>query len=67
MCLALVSPAAALDFDGFKLIPSLRYTGEYDDNVLRQSSGAKSDFISTVSTGLAAQLRLGGSGQLSAA
>jgi len=67
MCLALVSPAAALDFDGFKLIPSLRYTGEYDDNVLRQSSGAKSDFISTVSTGLAAQLRLGGSDQLSAA
>ncbi len=65
-CLALTSTARAFDLDGFKLIPSLSYTGEYDDNVFRKPSRTRSDYINTVAPGLAARLRLGGSDELSA-
>lgn len=65
-CLAVTSVARGFDLDGIKLIPSLSYTGEYDDNVLRQRSRTNSDYINTIAPGLALQLKLQGADELSA-
>jgi hypothetical protein len=55
LCLAgllCTAPAAALDFDGIKITPSIGYQGEYDDNIFRTKSNQQSDYINHILPGL---------------
>ncbi len=48
-------PTWALDLDGIKVTPSLAYTGEFDDNVFRTPNNTSSDYINTISPGIAVE------------
>jgi hypothetical protein len=45
-------PAAGLDFNGIKVMPSLSYSGEYDDNVFRTQFNKRSDYVNITSPGI---------------
>jgi hypothetical protein len=53
LAIALGSPAPSWAQAGWYLIPSLSLSEEFDDNVLGQTSGQKSDFITRVTPGFA--------------
>ena len=50
-------PACALNFEGIQVTPSLAYTGEYDDNLFRTQTNPSTDFVNTVSPGIAVEAR----------
>jgi hypothetical protein len=49
------TPAWALNVEGIIITPSLAYTGEFDDNVFRTPNNTKSDYINTISPGVAVE------------
>lgn len=46
-------PARAIDLNGIKVTPSVSYTGEYDDNVLRTRFDKRSDYVHTITAAIA--------------
>jgi hypothetical protein len=48
-------PARALDLNGFKVTPSIAYTGEYDDNVFRTQFNKRSDYVNIITPAIAVE------------
>lgn len=42
------SPAAAIEWQGFTITPSISYTGEYDDNIFRTGERKQHDYVNTI-------------------